>query len=132
MNYKIFSWCILLISFVTLVGCNDEKDLNLNLTEVKSLYAPEDNLSVVLDTKLNPSVSYQWDQAYAEDGSLVLYEVAFDQTDGDFTSPFYKTVSDGKVVKNELSLTHSQLNTMARIGGADFLEKKTFKWTVLA
>jgi starch-binding outer membrane protein SusE/F len=131
-SYKIFTWCILLISFLTLIGCNDEKELNLNLSEVKTLYAPEDNVSIALDPKLNPSVSFQWDQAYAEDGSLVLYEIAFDQADGNFSSPFYKTVSDGKGVKNELTLTHSQLNQIAKMGGADFLEKKKFKWTVLA
>jgi hypothetical protein len=133
MNYfKIFSWCMLLSSFIGIQGCDNETDLNLNLSGVNTLFAPEDNLSVTLDTKQNPSVFFQWDQAHAEDGSLVLYEIAFDQENGDFSAPFYRTVSNRKGVDTELTLTHSQLNQIAKMGGADFFEKKKFKWTVLA
>jgi hypothetical protein len=130
--YRIFTWCILFVACLFASGCNDEKDLNLNLSEVKTLLAPQDNLSVALKPAQGLSVTFQWDQAHAEDGSLVLYEIAFDQQDGDFSAPFYITVSDGKGVQNELTLTHSDLNKIATMGGADFFEKKKFKWTVLA
>jgi hypothetical protein len=62
----------------------------------------------------------------------VLYEVAFDQEGGDFSAPFYTIVSNNRGVENKLTLTHGQLNQIAALGGAEFFEKKKFKWTVLA
>jgi starch-binding outer membrane protein SusE/F len=113
-------------------SCTQEEDLNLNLTEVKSLLSPADQLSVTLKPAQSLTVDFQWEQARAEDGSLVLYEVLFDQEGGDFSAPFYTTVSNGKGVENRLSLTHSELNKIASLGGADFFEKKKFQWTVRA
>lgn len=122
----------LLCLLMTTIGCEDEEDLNLNLTEVQNLLAPEDNASIALKPSQNLSIDFQWDQARAEDGSLVLYEVVFDQMEGDFSAPFYSTLSNGKGVENKLTLSHANLNTIASMGGVDFFEKKKFKWTVLA
>lgn len=126
------SFLILLLSVLVLTACKEENDLNLNLTEVNSLLSPADNVSVILKPAQNMAIDFQWEQARAEDGSLVLYEVAFDQEGGDFSAPFYTTVSNGKGVENRLSLTHSELNRIASLGGADFFEKKKFIWTVMA
>lgn len=122
----------LLSLLITSVACDDDEDLNLNLTEVSNLLAPEDNAHILLNPSQNMSVSFQWDQARAEDGSLVLYDVVFDQVDGDFTNPFYVSLSDGKGVENKLTLSHADLNNIASIGGADFFETKQFKWSVRA
>jgi hypothetical protein len=129
---RLFSWIILLVMLVVAQGCNDEQSLDLNLTEVKTLYTPTDNVSVVLKPAQNLSEIFQWDKAYAEDGSLVIYEVAFDQDGGDFSHPFYRIVSDGKGVETKLTLTHADLNQVAKLGGAAFFEKKKFRWTVMA
>ena len=117
--FKNLLWCLLLASSAAFVGCDDEKDLNLNLTEVKNLLAPEDNASIVLKPAQGASLIFQWDQARAEDGSLVLYEVVFDQESGDFSAPFYTVMSNGKGVENKLTLTHSDLNQIAKMGGAE-------------
>jgi starch-binding outer membrane protein SusE/F len=126
------AWCILLMMLFILASCDDEKDLNLNVTAVETLYTPEDNLSIQLKPAQSFSHIFEWSQAHAEDGSLVLYEVAFDQENGDFSDPFYTIVSNGKGVDTKLTLTHADLNKVAMLGGADFFEKKKFKWTVLA
>jgi hypothetical protein len=125
----------ILFAFATLlfIGCDkDERDINMNLTEVTNIFTPADALSI----KLNPAGGavevFEWEQAKAADGSLVLYEVAFDQENGDFSAPFYTTVSDNKGVLNKLSLSHGDLNKIAELGGSEFFEKKKFKWTVLA
>jgi starch-binding outer membrane protein SusE/F len=131
-NLRLSTWCILLAMVTLFAGCDDEKDLNLNLTEVKTLFTPEDNLSIKLKPAQSFSHIFEWSQAHAEDGSLVLYEVAFDFEDGDFSEPFYTTVSNGKGVETKLTLTHAELNKIAQLGGSDFFEKKKFKWTVLA
>ncbi len=104
----------------------------MDLTEVKNFFGPADAISI----KLNPAGGqvqiFEWEQAKAADGALVLYEVAFDQENGDFSSPFYTVVSDNKGVLNKLSLSHGDLNSIAALGGSKFFEKKKFKWTVLA
>src|SRR5688500_1106662 len=122
----------LLCLLIAVAWCDDEEDLNLNLTEVKNLLAPEDNASIALKPSQNLSIDFQWDQARAEDGSLVLYEVVFDQVEGDFSAPFYSTLSNGKGVENKLTLSDADLNSIASMGGADFFEKKKYKSTVLA
>jgi starch-binding outer membrane protein SusE/F len=128
-NILLFFICICLIN----IQCKkDERDINLNLTEVTDLFTPADAKYIKLDPKSGASESFEWGQAKAEDGSLVLYEVAFDQENGDFSHPFYTVVSDNKGVMNKLTLTHADLNRIASLGGADFYQRKKFKWTVMA
>lgn len=129
---KLFSWMFFLGVAVVALSCDDEESLNLNLTEVQTLYTPEDNRFVDLKPAQNITETFEWDQAHAQDGSLVVYEVAFDQESGDFTAPFYKIASNGKGVEPRLTLTHADLNRIAELGGAAFFEARKFKWTVLA
>lgn len=110
----------------------DERDINLNLSGVNDLFTPVDAKYIKLDPKSGATESFEWSQAKAEDGSLVLYEVAFDQENGDFSHPFYTVVSDNKGVLNKLTLTHADLNRIATLGGSDFYVRKKYKWTVLA
>jgi hypothetical protein len=122
-----------LFSLFTLTSCDkDERDINMNISEVTTFYAPNDNLYVKLDPASSGSVGFEWDQAKAEDGSLVMYEVAFDKESGDFTNPVYKLNSDGNGVQNRLTLSHKDLNRIANIAGIKSLEKGKLKWTVLA
>jgi hypothetical protein len=109
----------------------DERSINLNLTAVNNFFRPADGLSIKLKPAANLVETFEWEQAKAEDGSLVLYEVAFDQENGDFSRPFYTVLSDNKGVLNKLTLSHGDLNKIAALGGADFFQKKKFKWTVL-
>lgn len=130
---KLFSWTVLLALIAGTQSCRDEESLNLNLTEVSTLYTPEDNRSITITGDNSETIeTFEWDQARAEDGSLVLYEVAFDQENGDFSSPFYRVVSNNKGVETRLDLSYSALNEIAALGGAAILEKKKFKWTVMA
>ena len=129
----LFRSVLCFLAGILLAGCEkDERDINLNLSEVTGLFSPANGHSLQLQPATNQVEVFEWEQARAEDGSLVLYEVAFDQANGDFSQPFYKVVSDGKGIQNKLTLTHGDLNYIAELGGAAFFEKKTFKWTVLA
>jgi len=110
----------------------DERGINLTLNEVSALYTPADNISIQLKPAANLTETFEWEQAKAEDGSLVLYEVAFDQENGDFSKPIYTVLSDNKGVLNKLTISHGDLNKIAALGGADYFQKKKFKWTVLA
>jgi hypothetical protein len=134
MNKYIFGTFLSIISCALLLqGCSkDDRDINENLTEVTTLFTPNDALSIKLDPSSGGVQVFEWDQARAADGSLVLYEIAFDQANGDFSNPFYTVLSDNKGILNKATLTHGDLNNIAKIGGSEFFEKKTFKWTVLA
>ncbi|WP_121353532.1 SusE domain-containing protein [Flavisolibacter nicotianae] len=135
MKYSIFnlsSLFVLLVAF-TFGSCKkDERAINMNITEVSTLYAPTDNLHVKLEPATSASVVFEWDQAKAEDGSLVMYEVAFDKVNGDFTAPVYKMSSDGNGVQNKLTLSHKDLNRIANFAGIQSLETGKLRWTVLA
>jgi hypothetical protein len=122
-----------LLFLMTLVGCSkDDREINMNITEVTAFYAPNDNLRVKLEPATSASVVFEWEQAKAEDGSLVMYEVAFDEVGGDFSSPVYKLSSDGNGVQNKLTLSHKDLNRIANMAGIKSLETDKLIWTVLA
>jgi len=131
MPYKIFH--LLLPTLIVLGACKkDTRSINENVNAVEALYTPTDGQYIKLNPAANLSQTFQWQQAQAADGSLVLYEVAFDQEGGDFSKPFYTVVSDGKGVQNTLTLTHGDLSKIAALGGADFFQRKKFRWTVFS
>ena len=124
---------MILSALLVFAGCSkNEREINLNVTAVPGLFTPADNKYIKLKPAANLTETFEWDQAKAEDGSLVLYEVAFDQESGDFSSPFYTIVSDNRGVNNKLTLTHGDLSKIAALGGSAFFERKKFKWTVLS
>ena len=126
---SVFSFLLLLLT----MGCTkDDREINMNISEVTAFYAPNDNLRVKLEPATSASVVFEWEQAKAEDGSLVMYEVAFDKTTGDFSNPIYKLSSDGSGVQNKLTLSHKDLNRIANFAGIQSLETGKLKWTVLA
>ena len=128
-----FSSFLTLLYLMLLIGCSkSDRDINMNITEVGAFYAPNDNLHVKLEPATSASVTFEWEQAKAEDGSLVMYEIAFDKESGSFSSPVYKMSSDGNGVQNKLTLSHKDLNRIANMAGIGSLESGKLKWTVLA
>ncbi|NLU90408.1 SusE domain-containing protein [Chitinophaga sp. Ak27] len=124
---------LIIILSVLLFSCKrDDYSLNTNLQPVAKLTAPLDNKYIKLQPTTSATVSFEWDQARAEDGSLVMYEVAFDKADGDFSSPVAKYSSDGGGVQNRLTLSHKDLNSIAGKAGIASLATGKLKWTVLA
>lgn len=133
MKYNILYCCLLMMAAsVFITSCDDDDSINTNITPVKTLFAPADNLFVKLAPTTEASVVFEWEQSRAEDGTLVLYEVAFDKESGDFSSPVYKLVSDNKGLENSLTLSHKELNKIANFAGIPSLGTGKLKWTVLA
>ncbi len=110
----------------------DDYSLNTNIQPVGKLTAPLHNKFTKLQPATSASVLFEWDQARAEDGSLVLYEVAFDKESGDFSNPIARIPSDGGGVQNKLNLSHKDLNSLAGKAGIPALGTGKIKWTVLA
>ncbi len=125
--------CLSVCTLLFFAGCKkNDRAINLNVSAVQGLFTPADGKYIKLNPAANLNETFEWDQARAEDGSLVLYEVAFDQEAGDFSQPFYTVVSDNRGVSNKLTLTDGDLSKIAALGGADFFQRKKFRWTVLS
>ena len=115
------------------VGCNTDTTMkNLNVAAVKTLYEPVNNKSVVLQPLATASVYFEWEPALAEDGSLTLYEVAFDKVGGDFSKPLYLVNADGNGANTHASITHKQLNSIAALAGIASSATGNLIWTVIS
>ena len=134
MKNKYFIYTLSFIAIIAAIfGCvkNDTLD-HLNVSAVKKLYAPFDNKFLKLQPATLENVLFEWEQAKAEDGSLVIYEIAFDKVDGDFSSPVYKMPSDDNGKYNSARLTHKVLNKIAALAGIGSLSTGKLKWTVFS
>jgi hypothetical protein len=122
----------LLPSMLVFNGCNEEKSINLNVTPVKQLYEPADGKSVELQSSASAALYFEWEPAKAEDGGMVLYEIAFDRENGDFSKPVYRMASENNGGRNYVTITHKQLNKIAGMLGIESAETGRFKWTIFA
>lgn len=123
----ILSFVLLLIS-----SCNKDDEINLNVSAVKTLYEPTDGKTVVLQSSASATLYFEWEPALAEDGGMVLYEVAFDKEGGDFSKPIYKTASDNNGGYNYATITHSQINKIAQYAGIESSATGKIIWTVFS
>ncbi|MBK0379676.1 SusE domain-containing protein [Mucilaginibacter segetis] len=124
---------IMLLAIISITSCKkDSRPLDLSLTPVGTLASPNDNEDIALDPTSQASVLFKWEPATSENGTLILYEIAFDKEGGDFSNPVYKTVSDGGGVDAQITITHKQLNKIASMAGIQSLSTGKLKWTVIA
>ncbi|WP_045690432.1 SusE domain-containing protein [Hymenobacter sp. AT01-02] len=122
---------LLLVSLFT--GCNDDdKELDDTITPVENYISPADNAAVKLDPPSNAAVTFEWGQARAADGTVVLYEVLFDKEGGDFSAPVYSTVSGTNGLDTKLVLSHGDLNKIANLAGIPSQAQGKLKWMVNA
>lgn len=132
-NIKRLNQVIFLVSLLFLAACKEEViELNENLSAVTVLNLPAENSTITLAPTTDASVTFNWEEAVAEDGNLVLYEVALDKESGDFSQPVFKSVSDGGGVEPQLTLTHKELTKIAAMGGIESSSTGKLKWTIIA
>ncbi|MCG2461677.1 SusE domain-containing protein [Flavobacteriaceae bacterium F89] len=112
-------------------GCSDYDTItNTKVSPVDALYSPEKNKFFNLGAQ--SSALFEWQAAKAEDNGAVLYDVAFDKPDGDFSNPIYVLPSDGKGFQNTLNLSFTDLNKIAEMAGIETKSNGKLKWTVLS
>jgi len=122
-----------LIAVLVVSGCKKDKTLgHTQVSAVSTLFAPENNKFIKIASGASGAVSFEWQQAQAEDNGLVLYEVAFDKEGGDFSKPLYSVPSDGNGLYNKLTLTFSDLNKIANSAGVKPQESGKVIWTVMS
>lgn len=124
---------LLLMLVGLLAGCKkDDKALDDTITPVSNYISPADNIFLKLDPASNASMTFEWGQARAADGTLVLYEVVFDKDGGDFSKPVYSTVSGTNGLDTKLVLSHGDLNKIANLAGIAAQSQGKLKWMVNA
>lgn len=122
-----------IVALVVITGCKKDKTLgSTKVSPVTNLFLPEDGKYVKIPSGASGSLSFEWEQARAEDNGLVLYEVVFDKESGDFSKPLYSIPSDGNGLYNKLTLSYSDLNKIATLNGIKPQESGKIKWTVMS
>jgi hypothetical protein len=133
MNLLLKQFLLSGVLLITLFGCTKDKSLDhTRVTEVTNLFTPDDNRFVKLQPTTSASVVFEWEQARAEDGGLVMYEIAFDKMDGDFSHPVYKMLSDNGGIFNKATISHKSLNNIANLAGIPSLETGKLKWSIIS
>jgi len=125
---------VILCSFVfAFIACSNDGELReLNVSAVKTFYEPVDGKAIVLQASISATVYFSWEPALAEDGGMVMYEVAFDNINGDFSNPVFIKASDNNGGAPYATITHKQLNQIAAMIGVGSAETGAFKWTVFS
>lgn len=113
---------------LAMVSCQEDYELNTDFAVPTELNSPN---SIQLDVSSPTPVVLSWSGGGAADGGIVLYEVLFEKADGDFSKPL-ATVKSDLGANSSLSITHADINTIARNAGIKPLETGDIKWTVNA
>ena len=114
-------------------ACNNNGELReLTVSSVKALYEPADGTAIPLQASASATVLFSWEPALAENGGMVLYEIAFDKVGGDFSNPVFMTASDNNGGTPSATITHKQLNQIAASMGIGSAETGSFQWTVFS
>ena len=126
---NLYAKLVLVLCAVFMVSCDDNDSMNsTNVSAVNSLYAPANNK--FFDLGAQSSAVFEWEAAKAEDNGVVLYDVAFDRENGDFSKPVYVMPSDGKGFQRTLNLSFGELNKIAGLAGIATESIGKLKWTV--
>lgn len=127
----LYSKLILLFILIVAIGCKEDDTMsNTNVSKVEKLYAPSDNTFYNLGA--NSSALFEWQAAHAEDNGVVVYEVAFDKANGDFSNPIKVIPADGNGYRTTLNITFADLNKIAEMAGIQPEETGKLRWTVFS
>ncbi len=127
---KLFTVASFIFAFI---ACSDDGEVrDLGVTAVSSLYEPDNGKTIVLQASASATLYFEWEPARAEDSGMVLYEVAFDEADGDFSEPLFVAAADNNGGSNHATFTHKQLNKIAAMAGIESAQQGMLKWTVLS
>lgn len=133
MKTHILKASLVLVAILAFSGCKkDNKFKQVNVTEVSTLYAPDDGRNIVLQNSSTASLYFEWEKSVAEDNGLVYYDVLFDKESGDFSKPVYTVPADNNGISTSASITHKVLNKIGSLAGYKPTQEGLLKWTIVA
>jgi len=116
-----------------LFACGDNMgETDSRVADVKSLIEPANGRTIALEPSASASMYFEWDYAVPNAGGSMVYQIAFDRADGDFSSPVYILASGNNGFNNSITLTHKQMNKIAGMAGIAPSETGNIKWTIFA
>src|SRR5689334_2739048 len=119
-----------MICATTFYSCKkDVRALNTSVQPVTTINSPLNDTSINIAPTTGASVVFKW--AASASADLVLYEVVFDKTGGDFSKPIYTVMSDGSGVQTQATISQKTLNMIANSAGIAALASGTLKWAVV-
>jgi len=122
-----------LIGLITFSGCSKKDEFKeVSVTEVTTLYAPDNGRNITLQASGNPSLYFEWEKAIAQDNGLVYYDVVFDKENGDFSKPIYVAPADNNGISRGAVITHKTLNQIASLAGIPSATQGVLKWTIMS
>ena len=133
MKVTIIKLTMIISCIFVVISCNNNGEVrDLGVTAVKILYEPDNGKSVVLQSSASATLYFEWEPSRADDGGVVLYEVVFDKTNGDFSNPIFIAAADNNGGTNHATITHKQMNRIAALAGVESAAQGALKWTVFA
>lgn len=133
MKKSIFSIALFLVVSIAFTGCRkDDEFKEVTVTDVTTLYAPNDARNVVLQSSATSSLYFEWEKARAQDNGVVYYDVVFDKPDGDFSNPVYIVPADNNGMSTGATITHKVLNRVGGLAGIATSAEGKLKWTVMS
>jgi hypothetical protein len=132
MKKKITRLMSLIAIVLVLAGCSESYELQTGFDAPESLVYPAENQLIAIDLENGTTTRFEWEKSNSHYGGVVLYEVVFDKENGDFTTPIFKTVSNGGGGDNWLSITPKQLIALAKLANIGVDSEGIVKWKVVA
>jgi hypothetical protein len=132
MKKKITGLMSLIAILLILAGCSESYELQTGFDAPESLVSPTQNQLIAIDLENGTTTKFEWTKSDSHYGGVVLYEVVFDKENGDFTTPIFKTVSNGGGGDAWLSLTPKQLIALAKLANIGVDSEGVVKWKVIA
>ena len=124
---------LICVAMLAWMGCSDNMgDTDSRLANVGSFLEPADGKAVVLEPSNTASLYFEWDAVPEAEAGTMLYQIAFDQVEGDFSRPIYIMYSGNNGFNNYVTVSHKQLNQIAGKAGIKPADTGSFKWTVFA
>jgi hypothetical protein len=131
MKKNILPIAVIILLFAAITGCEkDDKFKEVQVTEVNTLYSPDDGRNVVLQSAGSATLYFEWEKAVAEDNGVVYYDVLFDKPDGDFSNPVFVVAADNNGTGTGSSITHKVLNKIGKLAGIPSGKEGKLKWKV--
>ena len=118
---------LIFAALAAVMSCN-KYEYTTEFSAPTELSSPE---SIALDLTSSENIVLSWSGGGAKDGGIVLYNVIFDEADGDFSDPLSTVQSDNGGLTT-LTMTQAALNNIARSSGIKPLGTGKIKWTVTA
>src|SRR5688572_23834004 len=122
-TYKIY--LVLSAVALMLLGCKDDEQEVVvpTITEVSLTQFPGDDTFIALDPAGTDSLKIFWNASSANDGTLVMYAVQFDEAEGDFSTPVGTYVTRNVGMEQNARIIHRFLNIYAENAGIEQLGK---------